>query len=566
MMLDIGTIIDDKYEIIAEVGQGGMSTVYLAMDVRLKKQWAVKVVPKIYKDEHDNEIIQKAMAEAELLKKLDHPAFPRVVDVFDMDDTICIVMDYVEGDSLDKILHKFGAQPQDIVVEWAKQLCEALSYLHSQNPPIIYRDLKPGNIILKSEGFIKVIDFGIAREYKNKGTKDTKPWGTEGYASPEQVGGTAQTDARSDIYSLGMTMYHLLTGHDPSEPPFQCPIRYWNPKLSGGLEAIIEKCTRKNPDERYQSAAELLLHLNEYEKVDIAFINKQRNRLKTFIVVCVICFLCFGVGIFGRVMANNAKQADYDMNISQALKTTNAVEKEEYYQNAISIDSTKLDAYLGLVQLYKEDAIFTKEEEEKFRKIIYLNLDELQLQEDYDKFAFEVGKLYWYYYDYNANVEVSDNSITRMKYAIEWFDDAVIYGGESFANYYMSFVYSEIGKFNRDIVLKIQEATDQGLYLNYFNNLKEIMTLTESNYENELVELELYQMIFNSIENYARKFKNDGITKNELIDFSNHVTTKIKKVYTTTDKTKTMKDMLLNKTTNLQNAIEIAYIVEMVEE
>lgn len=566
-MLDIGTVLDDKYEIIAEVGQGGMATVYLAMDVRLKKQWAVKVVPKVLRDENNNEIIQKAMAEAELLKKIDHPAFPRVVDVFDMDDTLCIVMDYVEGDTLDKILQKFGAQPQDIVVEWSKQMCEALTYLHSQNPPIIYRDIKPGNIILKSEGFIKVIDFGIAREYKYKGTKDTRPWGTEGYASPEQVSGNAQTDARSDIYSLGMTMYHLLTGHDPSEPPFQTyPIRYWNPKLSGGLEAIIERCTRKNPDERYQSAAELLLHLNEYEKVDISFINKQRNRLKLFVGFCIACLLFLFVGITGNVMANNTKQADYEMNIAQAMKSTNIIEKEKYYQTAISIDATRLDAYLGYVQLYKEDAIFTKLEEENLRKIIYQSLDELQLQDGYDDFAFEVGKLYWYYYNYDANLETSSNSVTRMKHAIEWFDDSIVYGGENSPNYYMSLVYSEIGKFNRDIVLKIQEADDQGLYLEYFENLKEIIALSDSNYENELVELELYQLIYNSIENYARKFKNDGLTKDELVDFGASVTTKINKLYPTTDKTKLMKEKLMMKTEQMHKAIELAYLVEMVEE
>lgn len=214
MATNIGTVIEGKYEILKLIGTGGMSYVYLAMDKRLNKQWAVKEIKKTANGKNDEIIENSLLTEANLMKKLDHPALPRIVDIIDNGETIYVIMDYIEGESLDKILCEYGAQPQELVIDWAKQVCDALQYLHSQNPPIIYRDMKPSNIMLKPEGNIKIIDFGIAREYKEQSLADTKVLGTKGYASPEHYG-NRQTDARSDIYTLGMTMHHLLTGADP---------------------------------------------------------------------------------------------------------------------------------------------------------------------------------------------------------------------------------------------------------------------------------------------------------------------------------------------------------------
>lgn len=267
-----GNIIDNKYEILKEIGHGGMSVVYLAMDLRLNKQWAVKEIEKRSNDKNNQVVVQSLLVEAEMMKKLDHPALPRIVDIIDSGRTIYVVMDYIEGESLDRILEQNGAQPQELVIDWAKQLCDVLRYLHSQNPPIIYRDMKPANVMLKPEGNLKVIDFGIAREYKEHNLKDTVNLGTRGYAAPEQFGGMGQTDARTDIYCLGATLYHLVTGQSPGEPPYEIkPIRQWNPTLSSGLEAIINKCTQANPDDRYQTCDELMYALEHYTEADESY-------------------------------------------------------------------------------------------------------------------------------------------------------------------------------------------------------------------------------------------------------------------------------------------------------
>ena len=198
-MAAAGQVIEGKYEILKLVGQGGMSKVYLAMDRRLNKQWAVKEIRKNVRDSNNELVVQSAVAEANLIKSLDHSAIVRIVDIIDTDRDIFIVEDYIEGETLSSILEKHGAQSQERVIDWAVQLCEALEYLHTRTPPVIYRDMKPANVMLKPDGNIKVIDFGIAREYKKHNVEDTVSLGTRGYAAPEQFGEIGRASCRERV-------------------------------------------------------------------------------------------------------------------------------------------------------------------------------------------------------------------------------------------------------------------------------------------------------------------------------------------------------------------------------
>lgn len=267
-MTEIGTIIEGKYKVLKQIGKGGMSKVYLARDINLDKQWAIKEIERKVFDRNNEVLVASVMAEANIVKKLDHPSVPKIVDIIEKETVIYVVMDYIEGETLSSILKKEGAQPQEVVIKWAKEVCVVLEYLHTQNPPIIYRDMKPANIMLQQNGHIKLIDFGIAREYKKQNLTDTVYLGTRGYAAPEQFGGMGQTDARTDIYCFGVTLYELLTGKNPCEPPYEIyPIRYWNQKLSRHLEYMISKCMEPNPENRYQSCREVLYSLNHVEKI-----------------------------------------------------------------------------------------------------------------------------------------------------------------------------------------------------------------------------------------------------------------------------------------------------------
>ncbi len=259
--MQVGDFFNQRYIIDGVLGRGGMGTVYLARNINTDTYWAIKEI-KIKPDMQIN-----LAAEPNLLKKLHHPALPGLFDIIEQDGYLYMISDYIDGVSLDKKLAEEGRFEEEIVVDWAIQLCRALDYLHSIKPnPIIYRDIKPSNIMLAENGKLKLIDFGTAREYKPQLDADTVYIGTRGYAAPEQFG-TGQTSAVSDIYSLGITLHHLLTGKSPVEPPYGLkPIRYYDQQLSPELEAIISKCTCEVMTGRYQSVSELMGELLELQE------------------------------------------------------------------------------------------------------------------------------------------------------------------------------------------------------------------------------------------------------------------------------------------------------------
>lgn len=345
-MAAINQIIDGKYEILQLINKGGMSAVYLARDKRLNKLWAVKEIIKKENDRNNAINVQAAIDEANMIKALDHPKLPRIVDIIDNGNVIYIIMDYIEGQSLQDLIKDGTPQEQDVVIDWAKQLAEVLQYLHTLEHPIIHRDMKPANVMLKPDGSLKLIDFGIAREYKAEKVEDTTYLGTKGYAAPEQFGGKGQTDARTDIYCLGVTLHHLITGHDPNEPPYELyPIRHYNPALSSGLETIIQKCIQLNPADRYQSCAELLYDLEHYDELDEEYRRGQISKLKKFVIMASIAVICaiFGSAflIINSMDVNrqylNAINAAKNSSILYSDDATQRDTKDYYYREAINL-------------------------------------------------------------------------------------------------------------------------------------------------------------------------------------------------------------------------------------
>lgn len=259
----IGMTIEERYTVLNQLNNGAISKMYLVTDERLNKHWALKAYNKARNSNFDL-IYQSIIREAQLVMKLDHPMIPRIVDIIENAEHIFIVREYVEGNELETIVKIQGPQSIDKVIDWGKQLCDVLTYLHTLSQPHIHRDIKPANIILMPDGRIKLIDFGIMRLYNPNKLADTCCLGTKGYAAPEQFGGR-QTDVRTDIYGLGMTLHHLITGIDPKLSPYETkPIRQVNPSLPVGLEYIICKCVEFNPDDRYQNCVELKKDLDNY--------------------------------------------------------------------------------------------------------------------------------------------------------------------------------------------------------------------------------------------------------------------------------------------------------------
>ncbi len=561
-MLQNGDYVDGKYKILSEIGHGGMSVVYMAINEKANKTWAIKEVRKDGKMDF-NTVKQGLMAEIETLKNLKHDNLPSIVDVIEDDDSFIIVMDYIEGRSLDKIIQENGAQPEAYVVEWAKQLCDVFGYLHSRTPPIIYRDMKPANIMLKPDGNITVIDFGTAKSYEID-LGETTGIGTIGYAAPEQYigSGYGRTDARTDIYCLGITLYHLLTNIDPCKNLISDrSIRSVNPALSHGLDAIIQKCTEHHPDNRYQSCAELMYDLENYENLEPEYKKKQKRQLWTFVTSIIMSVVCAISGVAFSLTASSKATETYKTKINDASKTSDYSERIRFYEEAINIPGMggEKDAYLGLIQAYKEnDSIFDVDEAKQLEKLFTNNKAEIAKDtERYTELCFETGKLFWYYYNYGDG---SDNQLTKAKSSIEWFQDVIENAPENYKNLGMAKVYANVGIFYRDITTAITEADDKGKYKPLFENLSELIsTVAQDDTESEIVRLELLELTRNAIQQYATKFKNDGVKEQDLLNMIETIENITNRIDTTTDVTDEKKGNIISNIEDTKSSVETAF-------
>ncbi len=260
--LQPGVTLANRYLIEEVIGIGGMGSVYRARDLHfpnITKWVAVKEMLNLATDPVMRQtIIQNFEREANILATLHHPSIPRIYDYFSQGDRSYLVLEFIPGKDLEAIINETkGFLPEEQVLAWAIELCDVLHYLHTHNPPIIFRDMKPSNVMINTNGDVMLIDFGIAKTFQS-GVKGTMI-GTEGYAPPEQYRGEATPLA--DIYALGATLHHVLTRRDPRlEPPFsfaERPIRKINPAVSPELEAVINTALQYNMQDRFQSAAEM---------------------------------------------------------------------------------------------------------------------------------------------------------------------------------------------------------------------------------------------------------------------------------------------------------------------
>jgi eukaryotic-like serine/threonine-protein kinase len=236
-------VLKQRYRIIGVIGRGGFGAVYKARDTRdANRLVAVKEMHKGgLSPQQIAEVIDTFTSEVFILSGLTHPNLPHIYDHFVDDGRLYIVMDFIEGETLEELLLKApgGYFRVERVLEIGIRLCGVLDYLHSQLPPVIFRDLKPANIMLTPDGSLYLIDFGVARHFKLGKVRDTIPFGSPGYAAPEQYG-SAQTTPRSDIYSLGVTLYQMLTGLDPAQTPFQfAPLQLPDQAMPAGLDLLI---------------------------------------------------------------------------------------------------------------------------------------------------------------------------------------------------------------------------------------------------------------------------------------------------------------------------------------
>ncbi len=288
LVLPDGLLLKEKYR-LKFFTVGGMASIYQAIDIMTDLKYIIKEA--YSPDINEKEIMTMALLqERDTLARLSHPGIVKAIDLFQYLGTYYLVLEYVQGKNLDVYAKKMGIFiDEKDVLSWSLQVCETLDYLHNLPEPLIYRDIKPENLIVDVFGRVKLIDFGIARSFKEHKSKDTMAIGTPGFAAPEQYG-KKQTDHRADIYSLGATMHYLMSGSDPRErenPLLFPPLENFNSSISQITKEIINKAIKLERNERYQTSREMKSDI-EYALKEYGFMSPsirepfEPGRVKTF--------------------------------------------------------------------------------------------------------------------------------------------------------------------------------------------------------------------------------------------------------------------------------------------
>ncbi|MEQ8189934.1 MAG: serine/threonine-protein kinase [Candidatus Eremiobacterota bacterium] len=283
MILERGTILNNIYRVVTILGKGAMGNVYLVERIKDDKKFVVKelfftpqagIEPSAAK-----EIFFR---EAEFMAKFDHEGIPGMYGVFSHDGKDYIAMDYIEGKTLEEIINTSeGPIEEDYAIKWTVEIASILDYLHNSfHQPVVYRDLKPSNIIITPEGKPKLVDFGIARYYNPDKNTDTFNYGSPGYAAPEQYKGRGQSTPQSDIFGLGVILFQMLTKYDPSLKPFTFPpMKSLNNNISAILEGIIRRAIQLEPLKRYISIREFSEALMKYSGTSSSYEDEKKWKL-----------------------------------------------------------------------------------------------------------------------------------------------------------------------------------------------------------------------------------------------------------------------------------------------
>ena len=430
----------DQYEILRELGRGGTSVVYLVKDKADGRNYALKVLrrddnkPEAFEQEADQlrARTKNLRAEAEVLQALCtdeqgnvacHPGIPAYRECVcdEKGEFAGFVMEYVEGRSLQKILEDGRAYTVREAVEAGLQLCGIMEQLHGQDPPMIFRDLKPANILVRPDGQFVLVDYGAVRKLRKSAGSDTMQLGTDGYAAPEQYGGWEQSDERTDIYGIGAVLHHMVTGRPPLDTGLR-PLREilgaeGESRQLDEMAKILLRCCMTAPSMRYSSCKELEKALRSVIRLRTRSRIRERG-WKWFVLLVNTAAVCLGLAIVLAASAAGAETAEYCALIETAANETTLEEKKEVYQRAAALRPEDPEAYICFLRDLVEDCVITEGEKRALDDVLFArvsagglwgtaagnaegNLERMRKKRpgDYAALQMELGKVYFACYE-----------------------------------------------------------------------------------------------------------------------------------------------------------------------
>ena len=468
-MIKKGELIG-RYRVEERIGTGGMSRVYKVKDMRVGTFLAMKEI--IIKNDS---FMNAGYAEAFVLKNVNHPALPRIVDIIRTEDSYCVVMDYIDGCNLEEYVKKHGGFNEGEVIKTGAVILESLVFLHSKN--ILYRDLKPSNIMITKNNEIKLIDFGIS--FSRDEEKNENKMASKCFAPPEQLAGK-EVGATGDIYALGATLKYILK----NEP-------------SPGMICFLNKCLKAEPGERYKSANAALKALKRIK----TFNENEVKRLKRIVSKNIFFLIMFLVSVSGIFLCTKvkSKKSEYERTVKDACESPDSRVRKENLLRLIKKDYSA-EWYIRLFDEYKNDYVFDEAEAKEAESLLDGDSRKLK-EEDYKNICASLGRLYLFYYE---DLSGENENYRRASF---WFDRA--YEDESERD-----VYSEIGHFLSEIQMMILEGKDAGMYAKYYSDLNEI--LKDVSGKESVVRCEVYSLFADSVLAYGADFYREGIGIEEM--------------------------------------------------
>lgn len=540
-------VLNGRYEVLKCIHSRGMANVYLVLDSNLGKQWCLKEIRKSEAGKKNIEYIS-LLQEANILRGLNHERIPRITAIDDEGDSLFVVMDFLDGINLKTYVDEKGKIPEQVAVPWMLQITQTMGYLHSKRSgknPIFFRDMKPDNLMVRSNGNINIFDFGISIEVKHEGQLPDYTLGTAGYVAPEQKKKNLPVDLRSDIYSMGLVFYFMLTGVDPRnfKKSELKPIAEWSPEVSPALCAIVEKCYQEVPEDRFQSCEELQYALENYQHSDEAYKLVARKKVNTtFVMLLAGVLLCVG-----SIIPLSANVVQKDEEYQRAVAVAEQSGRSEDYVSAIKLNPSNLPPYEGYIDSLKVDGVFTEDEERTLLSLVNPSLVQIKTQDGYGKFAYDIGKLYWFYY-------IGNESSSELL-SIKWFEDAINEDYEADE----SRVYYNMGVFKRDITKSIREASDSGMYKEYWDNL---LSVQSANAVSDIVAIQVDISVVECISNYGYNLKKDGVSYEEVIreiDVLNDFVSSYRVDEATVDAISSLYDELVLGLDGLSDRVKVIY-------
>ncbi len=559
-MLNKGFVLEKRYKIVSVAGKGGTSVVYRAVDLRANNaQRAVKEVMKTNGSDAYNAKNESLLIKEFYEKDVKNSFFPNIIEIIDNDpNALYIVQDYINGVSMEKLL-EYGPFRPKTVIKYAKDICYVLAFIHKCG--YIHSDMKPDNIMVVRDeydlennkrpdkfGKLKFVDFGSVIQ-RQEGTFAYTP----AYAAPEQFN-QEELDEQTDIFNIGATMYHMLTGKKPKNVSSKGELvssaeRFVFEKGdNAGLVRIIRKCVSDDKTKRFRSCDELY---DELERTD------NHTYVRATGIVAGLAALSLGMSLFSGIMANKSRNEDFNKLVEIAENTAEYSERSRAFEKVISVDGSYADAYLKLIELYKDDNVFDAKETEQLLALVNENINALKKNPQYERVAYEIGILYWYYYFYGNSGDSA--SRTGKISSVKWFKEAQSANFKKTApdEYEIAQVYCAIGDFYSQTQKKEKEILKKNFCKDLWESMNALNKLVEeANADSEIIILETYKTLMNLVNENMSDFVKSGISLDEQKNFLDDVKAKTEKVQATDDSAIETKEYILGFYDGVAESIE----------